>query len=102
MLGQSLPATDTPSGNVAQPRRIPTVFSPFHAGTIFKLSRREVPPGVTLNFQNMTLLLPNVTYDGIFVSGFMEYFELGRSARFCFTNRCAAERRHARAWHYLL
>nr|BAV58352.1 hypothetical protein [Ulva partita] len=69
-----------------QPNRIPTVYSPFHAGWKFVVDSREAPPGVTLNFSNMTLLLANVTYDGIYESGFMEFFDLGRSARFCFTN----------------
>ena len=73
-----------------QPRRIPSVFAPFRARTILRVAGREAPPGATLNFSNMTLLLPNVTYDGIYNSGFMDFFELGRSARFCFTNRCVA------------
>lgn len=70
-----------------QPKRIPTVYSPFHAGWTFRVAPRESPPGVTLNFSNMTLMLANVTYDGIYDSGFMEFFDLGRSGRFCFTNR---------------
>eukprot|EP00892_Ulva_mutabilis_P008873 jgi/Ulvmu1/6358/UM029_0066.1 len=69
-----------------QPKRIPTVYSPFHAGWKFIVAGKEVPPGVTLNFSNMTLLLANVTYEGIYSSGFMDFFNLGRSARFCFTN----------------
>eukprot|EP00892_Ulva_mutabilis_P007870 jgi/Ulvmu1/5455/UM226_0003.1 len=69
-----------------QQHSIPTVFAPFHAGTIFQLAGRESPPGVTLNFSNMTLLLPNVTYEGIYQSGFLDFFDIGQRARFCFTN----------------
>lgn len=72
-----------------QPKRIPTVYSPFHAGWKFRVDSRESPPGVTLNFSNVTLLLANVTYEEIYESGFMDFFDLGRSARFCFTNRYA-------------
>ena len=72
----------------AQPRRIPTVFAPFHAGVKFALGARQAPPGVTLHISNVTLLLPNVTYSGVFESGFMDFFEMGRFARMCFTDRC--------------
>lgn len=72
-----------------QPKRIPTVFAPFHAGWIFRTDSRDAPPGVTLQFSNMTLLLSNVTYEGIYESGLMEFFDLGTSAQVCFVNRFA-------------
>lgn len=63
------------------------MFAPFHAGAKFSLQGRDTPPGTTLAFSNVTPLLPNATYAGIFDSGLMEFFDLGRSARVCFTNR---------------
>ena len=78
-------ALDTLSAS--KPKRIPTVFAPFRAGTVFSLAGRQAPPGVTLAFSNMTLLLPNVTYEGIYQSGLMDFFDMGGGARFCFTNR---------------
>lgn len=81
--------------SVSQPLRIPTVFAPFHAGTVFSLEARDVPPGTSLTFSNMTLLLPNVTYESIYESGFTDFFDMAGSARVCFTNRCAI-RTHAR------
>ena len=77
----------TPPLSVTQPKRIPTVFAPFRAGTVFTLAGRQAPPGVTLNFSNMTLLLPNATYKGIYKSGLMNFFDIGKHSRFCFTNR---------------
>lgn len=81
--------------SVVQPRRIPTVFAPFHAGTKFSVQGRDTPPSTTLNFANMTLLLPNVTYEGIYEGGFLDFFDLRQSARISFTNRCSAAELHA-------
>lgn len=83
--GKSVP--DNQGAN--QSKRIPTVFAPFHAGVKFPIAGVQAPPGVTLSFSNVTLLLPNVTYEGIYQSGFLDFFELGQSARICFTNRYA-------------
>ena len=70
-------------------KRIPTVFSPFHGGTKFNISDHPSSPGVAIHFTNVTLLLPNSTFAGIFDSGLMDFFEMGRFARFCFTDRYA-------------
>lgn len=83
LIGESV--LDTLS--TVRPRRIPTVFAPFHAGTKFRVEGRESPPRTTLTFSNMTLLMPDVAYTSSFQSGFMDYFDLGRSARICFMNR---------------
>ena len=90
--GIQLSGTSTPelsADGPGLPARIPTVFAPFYAGTRFVLGDRQAPPGVTLHFANVTLLLPNVTYTGVFDSGFMDFFEMGRFARMCFSNRYA-------------
>jgi hypothetical protein len=84
--GRSVPASD--SG--MQPKRIPTIFAPFHSGYKFSLAGRESPPGSVLLFSNMTLLMANATYSSFNTSGIMEYFDLGTNARFCFINRSAA------------
>ena len=70
-----------------QPKRIPTIFAPFYSGFKFRLVERETPPGTTLHFSNMTLMLPNATYENLASSGMMEYFDFGQSARTCITNR---------------
>ena len=71
-----------------QPKRIPTVFAPFYSGYRFEMEGRETPPGTTLHLSNMTILVPNATYENLGTSGIMDYFEFGDSARFCITNRC--------------
>ena len=73
-----------------QPKRIPTVFNPFYSGFKFRLVARESPPGTTLHFSNMTLMVQNATYDSLATSGVMDFFEFGDSARVCITNRCDA------------
>lgn len=69
-------------------RTLPTVFAPFHAGTVFRVEDPPTPQGTTLHFSNMTLLMPNVTFNGIYESGFLEFFDIGDTAIICFTNRC--------------
>jgi hypothetical protein len=68
--------------------RIPTVFSPFHNGVRFQVPQHSETPGTTLHFSNMTVALPNVTYEGLYDSGFMKFFDLGERAHLCFSNRC--------------
>eukprot|EP00892_Ulva_mutabilis_P000789 jgi/Ulvmu1/10710/UM067_0036.1 len=67
-------------------RTLPTVFAPFHAGTVFRLADNPTPQGTTLHFANMTLLMPNVTFAGVFDSGFLDFFDIGDTAIICFTN----------------
>jgi hypothetical protein len=71
-----------------QPKRIPTIFAPFYSGFKFRLAGRESPPGTTLFFTNFTILVANGTYENLFTSGMMEYFDFGTAARLCVANRC--------------
>ena len=87
MVGQSLIMMEACADGGGLRKRIPTVLAPFHAGTKFTLSDHPSNPGVSLHFTNVTLLLPNTTFAGIFESGFMDFFEMGHSSRLCFTTR---------------
>jgi hypothetical protein len=71
-----------------QRKRIPTVLSFFHTGRRFVIASSASPPGVSLYFSNMTVLVANSTFTNLHSSGIMVFFELGRIAQFCFLNRC--------------
>lgn len=72
-----------------QPRRIPTVLSFFHTGTKFRIEGSTSPPGASLYFSNVTVLVANASFAYLHSSGIMDFFELGKIARFCFMNRSA-------------
>jgi hypothetical protein len=78
-----------PKKSGQQPLRIPTVYAPFHSGTVFDFGPRAGDPGVTLHFSNITLALPNVTYSELHQSGFINFFKFSDNARVCITNRSA-------------
>jgi hypothetical protein len=74
-----------------QPKRIPAIFAPFYANTLFQLAARQTPPGTTLHFANMALLVANATFESLESSGVMDYFKFGTASRVCISDRCASE-----------
>ena len=67
----------------------PTVWAPFRSGWVFQTADSTAQPGTVLHFSYITLAMPDVTYGGIYASGFMDYVDLGDKGLVCITNRCA-------------
>jgi hypothetical protein len=68
--------------------RIPTVFSPFHAGVVFEQEKGLDALGNSFPIhviRNMTVLVSNSSFAELHRSGFMDFFSL----KACFTERCA-------------
>eukprot|EP00892_Ulva_mutabilis_P010488 jgi/Ulvmu1/7811/UM004_0040.1 len=64
----------------------PTVWAPFRSGWVFQTAGHGAPPGTILHFANVTLVLPNATYAGVYDSGFLDFLRFGENSRVCFTN----------------
>eukprot|EP00892_Ulva_mutabilis_P003297 jgi/Ulvmu1/1339/UM011_0067.1 len=57
-------------------RRIPTVYAPFHSGFRFRIDDDDGKTAI-VNLSNMTILVPNATYEGLGSSGLLDFFSLG-------------------------
>lgn len=80
-------SVDVRSTAIPRPLRIPTIFAPQYSGYKFEIQGVTEPPGATLHFSNMTIVMPDAKYSAMATSGFMEYFDLGERARVCVANR---------------
>ena len=69
----------------------PTLWAPFRSGWVFRTADSTAKPGTVLHFSYITLAMPDVTYGGIYASGFMDYVDLGDKGLVCISNRCASE-----------
>lgn len=62
-------------GRGPRAQRIPTVYAPFSSGYKFRIDDSDGETAV-VNLSNMTLLVPNATYDGLGDSGLLAFFGL--------------------------
>lgn len=79
------------SGRGPRAQRIPTVYAPFNSGYKFRIDDSDGETAV-VNLSNMTLLMPNSTYEGLGDSGLLAFFGLDGGQPqdlVCIQNRCA-------------
>ena len=71
-------------------RRVPSVYAPFHSGFKFRIDDSDSDTAI-VNLSNMTILIPNATYEGLGTSGFLDFFSLADGQEqdlVCVQNRC--------------
>lgn len=77
--------------------RLPTVFSPWHAGVVFDvqtLQSGSASAETNLFWRNVTLALPGQTFANLSVA---DWFRIDSLSRVCFGNACAPPAPNLRA-----